>query len=456
MSESIILTNLIKSEAFARRVIPFLHQSYFPERTEKLVFESIVEHYAEFNMLPTKTEIRHHIENKDGINDDLYEESIAYLGELVQDDEPNFDWLVQTTEKFCQDKAIYNAIMDSIGIIDGSDKERTNHAIPELLKDALSVSFDTHIGHDYFEEAKERFEFYSMETERIPFDLEIFNMITNGGIPNKTLNMILAGTNVGKSLIMIHLASSYLLQGKNVLYITLEMAEEAIANRVDANLMSMPVNQVERQMEEDYMRKIHRIQAKTQGKLIVKEFPTSSAHVGHIRTLLQELQLKKNFKPDVIMVDYINIMASSRVKLANTNSYFYIKAIAEELRGLAVEKEIPIWSATQSNRSGQNDSDVDLTNTSESFGLPATVDFMFAAIRTEELDALGQIMIKQLKSRYGNKNYYEKFVIGIEADQQKLYDLEDNAQTLMQSSGDLGPTPPPDAYVEEAKKSLKF
>jgi replicative DNA helicase len=284
--------------------------------------------------------------------------------------------------------------------------------------------------------------------------MEIFNKITNGGIPDKTLNIILAGTNVGKSLYMVHLSASYLMQGKNVLYVTLEMAEEAIANRVDANLMNMPVNAVEKQDKDIYLKKINRIKEKTTGKLIVKEFPTSGAHVGHIRTLLQELKLKKNFVPDVIMVDYINIMASSRVKLANTNSYFYIKAIAEELRGLAVQLEVPIWSATQSNRGGQNDSDMDLTNTAESFGLPATADFMFAVIRTEELDQMKQLMIKQLKSRYGNKNYYEKFVIGVDVERMKLYDVEEDAQDLVQSDGHVGPHDLP--HDESSYNNLKF
>jgi replicative DNA helicase len=287
-----------------------------------------------------------------------------------------------------------------------------------------------------------------MEIDRIPFHIDLFNLITNGGIPRKTLNVILAGTNVGKSMMMVDLSANYLLQGLNVLYITLEMSEEAIANRIDANLMNMPMKAVDKQDADVFMKKIDRLQSSTNGKLIVKEFPTSGAHVGHFRNLIQELKLKKNFTPDVICVDYINIMSSSRVKLANTNSYFYIKAIAEELRGLAVELNVPIWSATQSNRSGQNDSDIDITNTSESFGLPATVDFMFAVIRNEELDRLGQLMIKQLKSRYGNKNYYEKFVIGVDPDKMKLYDAEDSAQTLVQSDGSVG--------LPSGKDDLKF
>lgn len=435
MSVELILSNLIESEKYARKVIPFLNISYFVEKPEKLIFTSIIKHYEEYNILPTKTEIAHYIATNDDITDHQHDESMQYLDDLKQSDTPDHDWLVDTTEKFVQDKAIYNAIMDSISIIDGTDEERGKHAITDILKDALSISFDSHVGHDYFEDAQERFDFYSIEEERLSFALDIFNKITNGGVPRKTLNMILATTNAGKTLMMIAFAAAYLMQGKNVLYITAEMSEEAISNRVDANLMNIPINDVEDMTNDRFMGRIDKIHSKTNGKLIVKEFPTSSAHVGHIKSLLQELKLKKNFTPDVIMVDYINIMSSARVKLANTNSYFYIKAIAEELRGLAVEQNLPIWSATQSNRSGHSDTDIDLTNTSESFGLPATVDFMFAIIRTEELDALGQLMIKQLKSRYGNKNYYEKFVIGVDPDKVQLYDVEDTAQTLTQSGG---------------------
>lgn len=438
MSEDIVLTNLLKSEKYARRVIPFLEQSYFSEKSEKIIFASVIEHYEKYNIMPTRTEVKHALDSLENINDDLYTETLELLKTLKSKDEPDYDWLVDTTEAWCQERAIYNAVMNSISILDGEDEKHSKHAIPDLLKEALSISFNTEIGHDYLDQAEKRFEFYSLDTPRLPFDIEIFNKITNGGIPDKTLNIILAGTNVGKSLFMVHLSSSYLLAGKNVLYVTLEMAEEEIANRVDANLMNMPVNAVSKQDKDIYMKKIHRIQKKTQGQLIVKEFPTSGAHVGHIRNLLQELKLKKSFIPDVILVDYINIMASSRVKLANTNSYFYIKAIAEELRGLAVEQKVPIWSATQSNRGGQNDSDIDLTNTAESFGLPATADFMFAVIRTEELDQLKQLMCKQLKSRYGNKGYYEKFVIGVDVDRQKLYDVEDEAQDLVQSDGEIG------------------
>lgn len=453
MSEELILTNLIKSEKYARKVIPFLKKSYFSEQSEKQIFHAIIEHYEKYNILPTKTEIKHSIENIENITEDLYNDSISYIESLNQSDDPDFDWLVDTTEKFCQDKAVYNAIMDSISIIDGTDEKRTKHAIQDILKDALAVTFDSNVGHDYLDEAEKRFEYYSMEEDRVPFHLDIFNKITNGGIPNKTLNMILAGTNTGKSMMMVDFSANYLLQGKNVLYITLEMAEEAIANRIDANLMNMPVNAVDKLEHDMFTKRIDNIRKKTCGKLIVKEFPTSSAHVGHIRNLLQELKLKKNFVPDVICVDYINIMASSRVKLANTNSYFYIKAIAEELRGLAVELDVPIWSATQSNRSGQNDTDIDLTNTSESFGLPATVDFMFAVIRTEELDDLGQLMVKQLKSRYGNKNFYEKFVIGVEAEKMKLFDVEDSAQTLTQSNGNVG-IKDDDTWIKDYEKNM--
>jgi replicative DNA helicase len=443
MSEQIILTNLLKSEEYARKVLPFLHISYFSEQPEKLIFTSIVKHYDKYNTLPSKTEVEHFVNEREDLSQDQVNQTLEYLETLSPRDKPDPQWLIDTTEQFCQDRAIYNAIMDSISIIDGGDQKRTKHAIPDILKDALSISFDTHIGHDYFEDAASRFDYYNLEEERLPFDLDMFNKITNNGVPNKTLNCILAGTNVGKSLFLVHMAASYMMQGKNVLYITLEMAEEAISNRIDANLMNIPVNALESLEKDKFFSRIDKLKAKTQGKLIVKEYPTSSAHVGHFKQLLQELRLKKRFKPDVIMVDYINIMASSRTKMSTAGSYFYIKAIAEELRGLAVEQNVPIWSATQSNRSGQSDSDVDLTNTSESFGLPATVDFMFAVIRTDELDNLNQVLVKQLKSRYGNKTFHEKFVIGIDVEKMKLYDVESSAQTVMQSNGDKGPTDKP-------------
>lgn len=435
MSEQIIFTNLLYNDEYVRKVLPFLKQSYFQDFSDKKIFKCFVQYYDKYNVAPTHEALKYEIDELEGISEDQYDSIVERVDSLTQKESPETKWLVDITEQFCQDKAIYNAIMDSIGVIDGTDKKLTKHAIPELLKEALAVSFDTHIGHDYFEDMDERFEFYNLEHEKIPFDIEMLNTITNGGIPRKTLNIILAGTNVGKTLAMIHLASSYLMQSKNVLYITLEMAEEMISNRIDANLLEMTVKDVENIDRDKFFKGINAIKSKTHGKLIVKEYPTSNAHTGHMRQLLQELKLKKNFIPDVIFVDYIGIMASARVKLANTNSYFYIKAIAEELRGLAVEQDLPIWSAVQSNRSGYSDTDVDLTSTAESFGLPATADFMFALIRTPELDDLGQLMVKQLKSRYGNKNFHEKFVIGVDPDRMKLYDVEESAQTLTQSNG---------------------
>lgn len=439
MSEELILTNLITNDKYARKVLPFIRTSYFQDEADKVIFKSYVKYFQEYNSVPTRDALKHEITELDGLDEETFEFAINRIDEYKQTEEPDFKWLVDKTEIFCQEKSLYNSIMACIGIIDGTDKKLTKHAMPDLLKEALAVSFDTNIGHDYFEDAEERFEFYNMEHARIPFDWDIFNLITNGGVPNKTLNIILAGTNVGKTLGMIAIASSYLMRGKNVLYITMEMSEEAISNRIDANLMDIDINDVDKLEHAKFSSNIGKLRSKTNGKLIVKEYPTSSAHVGHFRVLLQELAMKKNFKPDAIFVDYIGIMASSRVSMATTSSYFYIKAIAEELRALGVEHDVPVWSAVQSNRSGQNDSDVDMTNTAESFGLPATADFMIAFIRTEELDALNQLLVKQLKSRYGNKNYYEKFVIGVDAGRNQLYDVEYSAQAdIIQGDGDLG------------------
>lgn len=436
MSEQIILTNLLVNEEYTRKVLPFLKSSYFHEPQDKRIFTAFVKYYEKYNAAPTRAALMHEITEAGGLSETEFSETIERVKLLKQDDKPDSNWLVDTTESFCQDKAIYNAIMDSISIIDGTDKKNTKHGIPDILKEALAVTFDSHVGHDYFDDAERRYEFYNLEHEKIKFDLEMFNKITNGGIPRKTLNIILAGTNVGKTLAMVHLASSYVMNGYNVLYITLEMAEEMISNRVDANLLDMTVNEVEKVDKERFFSGINKLKSKTHGKLVVKEYPTSSAHVGHFRQLMQELQMKRSFKPDIIFIDYIGIMASARVKLGGTNSYGYIKAIAEELRGFAVEFNVPVWSAVQSNRSGYSDTDVDLTNTAESFGLPATADFMFALIRTSELDQMGQLMVKQLKSRYGNKGYYEKFVVGVDPDRMKLYDVEMSAQkNIIQSDG---------------------
>jgi replicative DNA helicase len=428
MSEELILTNLIEYDEYARKVIPFLKPKYFMYQPNKVIFNYYLAYFTKYNKLPNKDTLSHVIFNSTKISESVLEDVADQLDKLNQESQPNLDWIIDTTEDFCQERAIYNAIQKSISIIDGEDSKLTKHAIPELLKDALAVSFDINLGHDYIEDAEERFEFYNLDHPRIPFDIEMFNKITNGGCPRKTLNILLGTTNVGKTLGLVHLSTAYLNMGYNVLYVTAEMAEESIANRVDANEFNINLNEVDKLQHDKFISNVTKIKNKTKGKLIIKEYPTSSAHVGHIRTFLQELSLKKNFKPDVIIVDYINIMASSRVNLSNTGSYFYIKAIAEELRGLAVETDCVLWSATQSNRGGANSTDVDLTDTAESFGLPATADFMVALIRTEELDGLGQLLIKQLKSRYGNKSYYEKFVIGSDINKMQWYDVEDNAQ----------------------------
>jgi archaellum biogenesis ATPase FlaH len=357
-----------------------------------------------------------------------------------QAEEVNNQWLVDTTEGWCQERALHNAIMNSISIIDGEDEKHTKHAIPDMIKTALSVSFKTHIGHDYLEDSECRFDFYNEEHERIPFDLKMLNKVTNGGVPKKTLNIVLAGTNVGKTLAMVHMAASYLKQGLKVLYVTMEMAEEWIANRIDANLMDRTLTEVESLQHTIFQKEIDKIKRESEnGKLIIKEFPTASAHAGHIRQTLDELKLKKKFEPDVIFVDYIGITASSRVKLGQTGSYFYVKAVAEELRGLAVETETALWSAVQVNRGGFNSSDPDLTDTAESFGLPATADFMIGITRTEELDELGQLMVKQLKSRYGNKNHYNKFVLGVDPDKMQLFDVDQIAQEGIVQDRDITP-----------------
>lgn len=426
--EHTILSQLLCNDQYARRVLPFLRSSYFEEAPEKALFRTYVEYWQKYNVAPSKEALRLEIYNRDDVSDPEYDEAVSIIDESLNEDEENFDWLVDTTESWCQDRAIFLAVTESLSILDGEDESRTRHAIPDLLKEALAVSFTTAIGHDYIEDADDRWSFYGEEFARIPFDLNIFNKITNGGVPDGTLNVILAGTNVGKTLSMIHFTTSYLKQGKNVLYISLEMAEEEIARRVDANVFDTKVNDVENMDPDKFKSGINKLREKTLGKLIIKQYPTGAGHVGHFRQLLQELWLKKNFKPDVIVVDYIGICASSRVKMGNTNSYFYVKAVAEELRGLGIEYECPIWTAVQATRGGYSSNDIDITDTAESFGLPATADFFFAAIRTEEFDALGQILIKQLKNRYGNKNFYEKFVIGVDPERQKLYDVEDGAQ----------------------------
>jgi len=424
----LILSHLIHNEEYARTTLPYLESKYFTENAERIVYEQIDEFISKYNSLPTREALTIELDTRKGISEKEFSECGQYIGTLIVDEREDSDWLVNTTEKFCQEKALYNAIMDSIAIIDGNTEEDKG-AIPDLLTTALSVSFDPNVGHDFIDNADERFEFYHRKEERLPFDINYLNKITKGGLPKKSLNVIMAGTGVGKSLAMCHFASANLLDGKNVLYITMEMAEEKIAERIDANLLNVKLEDLADLGKVLYDKKIAKVKGKTSGKLIIKEYPTASAGVGHFRHLLNELKMKKNFVPDIIYLDYLNICASSRLKAgSNVNSYTLIKSIAEEIRGLAVEQNLPIVTATQLNRSGFGSSDVDLTDTSESFGLPATADLMLALIATEELDNLNQVMIKQLKNRYGDPGTYKRFMVGIDRSKMRLYDVEENAQ----------------------------
>ena len=426
--EKVILRNLVYNEEYLRKVIPFVEPDYFNDRSERIVFEHITKYVAEYNSLITKEILKIEIEDRRDITQDEVKNIYGTINEL-EDIECDFEWLSDTTEKWCRDRAIYLALMESIKIADGQDDKKNRDAIPTILSDALSVSFNRNVGHDYLEDYEERYELYNKKESRIQFDLEYFNKITKGGLPNKTLNIALAGTGVGKSLFMCHHASAVLLEGKNVLYITLEMAEEKIAERIDANLLNVNIQEIVDLPKPIFESKVTNLAKKTQGSLIIKEYPTASAHSGHFKALLNELALKKSFKPDIIFIDYLNICASSRYKAgSNVNSYSYIKAIAEELRGLAVETNVPIVSATQTTRSGYGSSDVELTDTSESFGLPATADLMFALISTEELEGLNQILVKQLKNRYNDPTIYKRFVIGIDRAKMRLYDCEQSAQ----------------------------
>ena len=439
--EKTALSNLISNENYARKVIPFIKGDYFDVREERIVFEEILKFVDKYNKIPTKTSLGIEVENRKDLTETDHKKIVELIQTLDASD-VDFDWLVDTTEKFCKDKAIYNAIVDGIKIIDGKDEKRNPDAIPEILTEALGVSFDNSVGHDYLGDSDNRFDFYHKIEEKIPFDLEFFNKVTKGGLPPKTLNIALAGTGVGKSLFMCHVASSCLSQGKNVLYITLEMAEERIAERIDANLMNITIDDLHDLPKKMFQDKISRITKKTSGKLIVKEYPTASAHSGHFRGLIKELAIKKSFKPDIVFVDYLNICASSRFKGAqNVNSYMYVKAIAEELRGLAVETNVPFMSATQTTRTGFVSSDIGLEDTSESFGLPATADFMFALISTEELEDLNQICIKQLKNRYNDPTMNKRFVVGVDRAKMKLYDVALNAQEEIVDNGqEIEPT----------------
>ena len=454
--ENTILSNLVHNEEYARRVIVFLKGEYFQSNTDKIVFDEIQTFYSKYNDVPSKEALRISIESREGLNSTEYEETNHLVEMLVVDETPNEQWLLDETEKFCKDKAVYNAIMESISIIDEPDGKQSEGSIPELLSTALAVSFDTHIGHDFLDNAEERYEFYQRKEERIPFDIDYLNKITKGGIPRKTLNILMAGTGVGKTIGMCHMAASNLTMGKNVLYITAEMAEERIAERIDANLMDVEVDSLKDLSFERYSKKIEAIQSKTTGKLIVKEFPTSTAHAGHFRHLLKELALKKNFMPDIIYIDYLNICASQRLSGAkDVNSYTYVKAIAEELRGLAVEYNVPIWSATQVNRTGFNSSDMGLEDTSESFGLPATADLFLALIQTDELQDLNQVMVKQLKNRYGDENLNKRFVIGINKAKMKWYDVEQDAQTDITGNAIPDANAAPDSVFSTSKGKSK-
>ena len=438
--ERTALTNLISNEDYARKVLPFIKGNYFDLKEERVIFEEIYNFVDKYKKIPTQTSLEIEV----GERKDLTEIEYKKVVEIIQTLNPvkvDFNWLIDTTEKFCKDKAIYNAIVDGISIIDGKDKDRNRDSIPSILTDALSVSFDNAVGHDYILDADSRFDFYHRIEEKIPFDLEYFNKITKGGLPPKTLNIALAGTGVGKSLFMCHMAANCLSQGKNVLYITLEMAEERIAERIDANLMNISMEDLQDLPKKMFDDKMAKIMKKTSGKLIVKEYPTASANSNHFRGLIKELAIKKSFKPDIIFIDYLNICASSRFKgNANVGSYFYIKAIAEELRGLAVETNVPIMSATQTTRSGFISSDVGLEDTSESFGLPATADLMFALISTEELEELNQIAVKQLKNRYNDPTMNRRFVLGIDRAKMKLFDVDIKEQDLVDDGQEDIPT----------------
>ena len=427
--EDTILRNLFCNEQYYRKVVPHLSDEYFQDPVEKIIFEEILQFSGKYNKMPTKEVLRIDLGNRTDLNEETYKQSSVKLDSLT-DEHVDYEWLVDSTEKWCQDRAIYNALLKSVQIADGNDEKLSKDAIPSILQEALGVSFDEHIGHDYIESADARYEFYHREEEKMPFDLEKFNYITKGGLPNKTLNIALAGTGVGKSLFMCHMASACLLQGKNVLYITMEMSEEKIAERLDANCLNISIKDVTDLPKVMFDSKITDLTKKTQGKVIIKEYPTASAHAGHFKALLNDLKLKKAFKPDIIFIDYLNICASSRYKGHIVNSYTYVKAIAEELRGLAVEFDLPIVSATQTTRAGFGASEPELTDTSESFGLPATADLMFALISSEELEAENRLKIKQLKNRYNDPTNNKTFFVGIDRAKMKLFDIADSTSSV--------------------------
>ena len=432
--EVTILNDLIHNEKYTRKVLPFLKSEYFTSRQFKIIFLEIHEYVSQYDALPSLNALSIECQERTDLTEEQFKEVLEVLN-VLSNDPADYDWLTDTTEKWCQERAIYLSLMESVKIADGQDTKRDKGAIPQILSEALGVSFDQHVGHDYVSDAEARYDFYHRKEDKIPFDLEFFNKITKGGLPNKTLNIALAGTGVGKSLFMCHMAAATLLQGKNVLYITMEMAEEKIAERIDANLLNVPIQQLSDLPKVMFDKKIKTLSKKTQGKLIIKEYPTASAHVGHFKSLISDLALKRSIRPDIIFVDYLNICASQRYKGSIVNSYTYVKAIAEELRGLACECNVPIISATQTTRAGYGSTDVDLTDTSESFGLPATADLMFALISTEELEGMNQIMVKQLKNRYNDPTMNKRFCIGIDRAKMRLYDVEDSAQEDIVDSG---------------------
>jgi len=443
--ETTILRNFFFSEDFTRKALPFVKEDYFQNAEERILFNQIYNFVDNYKNLPTKETILIELNQRKDINEDQLKNVKQIINTLTQDNEtPDLQWLFDTTEKWCKDRAVHNAVLDGIKILDNKDTKRTPESIPSILADALSVSFDNHIGHDYIEDAKSRFDWYHTKEKRYKFDLDYFNRITKGGVPSKTLNVALAGTGVGKSLFMCHCASHFLSEGLNVLYITLEMAEERIAERIDANLFDVTMDDLHEMPKQLYENKLEKLNAKTKGKLIIKEYPTASAHSGHFRALLNELALKKTFKPDVLFIDYLNICASARFKGGNISSYFYIKAIAEELRGLAVEFDLPIFTATQTTRTGFVSTDIGLEDTSESFGLPATADFMFALMSNEELESLGQMKVKQLKNRYNDPSMNRAFIVGVDRAKMRLYDVDKSAQNIVdanQTNEDNYPTP---------------
>ena len=451
--EVIVLKNLVYDEKFCRKVLPFIKDEYFESHEERVVFDEINKYVQQYQTQPPLNAIAIECERRTDLSQDGFQ-NILNLLKTFTEDKVDHEWLINTTEKWFKDRAVYLSLLESIKIADGKDKTKSRDAIPSILSEALGVCFDEHVGHDYIDDFETRYDFYHRKEEKIPFDLEFFNKITKGGLPCKTLNIALAGTGVGKSLFMCHVAASSLLQGKNVLYITLEMAEERIAERIDANLLNINIQQLADLPKQMYETKIVKIAQKTVGKLIIKEYPTASAHSGHFKSLLNELALKKGFKPDIIFIDYLNICSSSRYKGNIVNSYTFVKAIAEELRGLAVEFNVPIVSATQTTRSGYSSTDVDLTDTSESFGLPATADLMFALISTEELEQLNQILVKQLKNRYNDPTMNKRFIIGIDRAKMRLYDVEQSAQTDLVDSGQDLDEEPEDLFKGKTRKTF--